>query len=290
MKNTPIFTWVILLAGAMSPAHAERITEVAAGAEYTNNVSNGQFERDIKADSAAWASLSAGQWIEVSGNNSLTATGDLMGRVFNHFDGLNNLSLGLTVADRMKLGLGATAPWVRTYGSVARLQFQNDIRNGWLYFLGLAAGKRVGERWDLQAEYRFDKRTGENTTGVVPGLSGEVFDQTGNSLLLDGRYSLSDTTLISLGYAWRRGDVVATTQRNFTIFRVSTAIAADPVFGDGAYAYKLPATTHSISLGASKEINRHSSLNAGFQRQVTYAAGGNAYYNSVPSVTYLYGY
>jgi hypothetical protein len=288
MKNTPIFTWVILLAGAMSPAHAERITEVAAGAEYTNNVSNGQFERDIKADSAAWASLSAGQWIEVSGITVLPRRRS-DGPRLQPFDGLNNLSLGLTVADRMKLGLGATAPWVRTYGSVARLQFQNDIRNGWLYLLGLSAGKRVGERWDLQAEYRFDKRTGENTTGVVPGLSGEVFDQTGHSVLLDGRYSLSDTTLISLGYAWRRGDVVATTQRNSN-FRVSTAIAADPVFGDGAYAYKLPATTHIISLGASKEINRHSSLNAGFQRQVTYAAGGNAYYNSVPSVTYLYGY
>jgi hypothetical protein len=290
MKNSRTFTWLILLAGAILPAHAERTTEIGAGAEYDNNASNGQLDRDIKGDSAAWASLSAGQSIEVREGNSLTATGDLMGRVFNRFEGLNNLSLGVTVADRMKLGLGATAPWIRTYGSAARLQFRNDIRNGWLYGLGLGAGKRVGERWDLQAEYRFDKRTGENTTGVVPGLSGAVFDQTGHGVLLDGRYSYDDTTVISLGYAWRRGDVVSTTQRNFTIFRASTAIAEDPAFGDGGYAYKLKATTQIISLGASEEIDRHSSLNAGFQRQVTHATGPNAYYNSVPSVTYLYSY
>jgi hypothetical protein len=290
MKNTRTLIWLILLAGAISPAHAERITEIAAGAEYNSNVNNGQFAGDIKDDAAAWASVSAGQAIEVREGNSLIATGDLMSRVFNRFEGLNNLSLGVTVADRMKLGLGATAPWIRTYGSAARLQFQNDIRDGWLYGLGLGAGKRVGERWDLQVEYRFDKRTGENTTAVVPGLSGAVFDQTGHGVLLNGRYSYDDSTLISLGYAWRRGDVVSTTPRNFTVFRASTAIAADPVFGDEGYAYKLKATTHTMSLGASKEINRHSSMNAGFLRQVTYATGGNAYYNSVPSVTYLYSY
>jgi hypothetical protein len=290
MKNMRTFTWLILLAGAISPAYAERTVEIAAGTEHDNNLSNGQLDRDIKGDSAAWASLSAGQAIEASEGNNLTATGDLISRVFNRFEGLNNLSLGASLADRMKLGLGATAPWIRTFGSIARLQFQNDIRNGWLYRWGLGAGKRVGQRWDLQAEYRFDKRTGENTTGVVPRLSGDVFDQTGHGFLLDGRYSYDDTTLISVGYAWRRGDVVSTTQRNRTIFLVSTALAKDPTFGDEGYAYKLRATTQTISLGASKEIDRHSSLNAGFQRQVTHATGGNAYYNSVPSVTYLYSY
>jgi hypothetical protein len=290
MKIMRTITWLILMAGAISPAHAERVTEVAAGAEYDNNVSNGQLDRDIKSDSATWASLSAGQSIELMQGNRLTATGDLAGRIFNRFQALNNISLGVTLADRMKLGLGATAPWIRAYGSAARVQFHDDIRDGWLYRLGLGAGKRLGERWDLQAEYRFDKRTGENTIAVVPGLSGAVFDQTGHSVLLDGRYSYDDSTLISVGYAWRRGDVVATTQRNFTIFRASTAIAADPAFGDEGFAYKLKATAQIISLGASKEINRHSSLNAGFHRQVTYATGGNAYYNSAPSITYLYSY
>ena len=290
MKNMRILTWLILLVGAMSPARAERIIEIGAGVVYDNNVSNGQLERDIKTDSGAWSSISMGQSIEAGEGNSLTTTGDLIGRAFNRFAGLNNLSLGATVADRIKLGLGAAAPWIRAYGSVARVQFQNNIRNGWLYRLGLGVGKRVGERWELQAEYRFDKRTGDNTTGEVPGLSGAVFDQMGHGILFDGRYSYDNTTHIAVGYAWRRGDVVSTTQRNFAIFQASTAIAADPAFGDETYAYKLKATTQIFNLGVSKEINRHASLNVGFQRQITHATGDNAYHNNVASATYLYSY
>jgi hypothetical protein len=290
MKAMRSLLWLLVATGAASMARAEMITEIGAGAFQDNNVSNAQLDRDIKRDSAVWASLSAGRLFDIGEDNSLTVTADLTAHAFNRYAGLSHASFGVSVADRMKLGLGAGAPWIMVSGHAARLQFREDVRDGWLYQAGLAGGKRIGERWEMQAAYRFERRTGEDTESEVPGLSGDVFDATAHNVLLDARYSYDDTLVVGLGYGWRRGDVVSTTQRNFTIFRASSAIADDPAFGDGAYAYRLDATTHSVSVGLSKAIDRHSSLNVGFERRLTYAAGGNDYYDSVPNVTYLYSY
>lgn len=276
------------LAAAPSSARAEGIVDVGAGLVFDNNVSNGQLGLDIKGDTAAWTSLSVGQVIDAGAGNTLSATADLEGRVFDRFGGLNHLSIGATVADRIKLGLGANAPWIRAHASFARLQFQNDIRNGWVYQFGVAAGTRFADRWELQAAYRFDRRTGPNTVPDDPDLSGAVFDQTGNSLLFDGHYAFDGVTRISAGYAWRRGDVVSTTRENVGTIAAATAIAADPVFGVEAYAYKLRATTQMLRIGASRQIDRHSSLSVGVQRQITHASGNNSYFNNVFSLTYLY--
>src|SRR5438128_1633506 len=106
----------------------------------------------------------------------------------------------------------------------------------------------------------------------------------------------SPMTVTSATGSWRATSRVIPTfgprcrRDNDAVLASSAAATDDPVFGDKAYAYKLKATSHILSLGLSKEINRRCSLNVGVQRQLTYAAGGYDYYGSVFNVTYLYGY
>ncbi len=75
----------------------------------------------------------------------------------------------------------------------------------------------------------------------------------------------------------RRGDVVASTPPDLDIFRVSSAIAADPTFGANYFAYRLRGTTDVATLSASWARDDRSTLNLAFADERTNAAGGIAY-------------
>jgi hypothetical protein len=290
MKILAALAIPVLLWGPARSAGAEWIAEAEAGPVYESNLSHGQLERDIKSDAALVLSASAGRHIALGDYSGLSVTGDAKVGAYNRYGGLNHLDLGVGLAFRSKVGLGATAPWWRATGTAARLNYQNDVRDGWLYTVGLGAGKRVGEKWDLRGDYRYDKRTADQSTGAVPGLSGGVFDQKGHSVLVNADYAYSESISVSAGYTRRVGDVVATTQRNFTIFSASMAIAPDPVFGSDTFAYKLRATVHVLFLGVSRALNGRSSLNFGFERQISHGAGNNNYYDNVGRITFAHSF
>ena len=116
---------------------------------------------------------------------------------------------------------------------------------------------------------------------MVPGISGAAFAQRNRVLSVDADYAWSEATTLSAGYARRKGDVTPTTQRNLPIFEASTAIAADPAFGNDWFAYRLPATTHVLSARWSRALGLRASLNFGIERQISYGSGGNDYTNTV---------
>ena len=271
-------------------AAADWIADVDAGVIYDNNLNNAELERDIRSDSALTASLSVGQVLQLDTDHSLAVTADLKSELYKHHSGMNNLTAGATLSLRRKLGLGAAAPWLRVSASGARLQFDESLRDGWLYRAGAAAGKRFAERWDVQVAYGFEKRTADNARPVIAALPGNVFDLRSHSLSLDLRYSASDTILLFAGYSWRNGDVVSTSVPNAKIFRASTALARDPVFPVGNFAYTLDAISHHAVVGVSVALNSHSSVNLSYARQITYGAGDNNYYKSLFAASYSYSF
>src|SRR5580692_1868822 len=105
MRTAPILpmastrsTWWMVRAGVLGisigiagPACADRISDVAAGASYDNNVSNGKFRSDVHGDLALEASTSQGVASQFTDSDSVSATADLRGQGFTRFDGLNNL-------------------------------------------------------------------------------------------------------------------------------------------------------------------------------------------------------
>jgi hypothetical protein len=271
------------------PADAAWIADVEAGVVYEDNVNLAEMERDIRSDTALGASVSAGGLAHVTDSSVVSLTGDVIGAGYTRFGGLSNLYLGVTAAFRTRFGLGATAPWVRVAGSAARLEYREDVRDGWRYRGTAGAGKRFGERWDVRLEYAYDHRTADHEI-AVSRLPGDVFDQTSHTLSARVDYLHSRTLVVFAGYALRLGDVASTTPRNAAIFAASSAVTPDPAFGPEALAYKIDATTHILSVGLSFALGEQASFNLGYERQIGLGDGGIDYHNNVFRASFLYSY
>jgi Outer membrane protein beta-barrel domain len=279
---------VLLTALAMpaAPARADWTAEAEAGAAYESNIGRGQLDSDIRSDTALTLAASAGTFFMPGDRGGLFLSADLSAASNLHYHGLSHLDLGLSAAYKYKFDVGPEAPWLRARGSVTRLNYQNSVRNGWLYAAGVGAGRRIGERWDLRADYGYERRSADENVAVAPEFSGAAFAQRNRVFSANADYSWSEDTAFLFGYTRRQGDVTPTTQRNFTIFSASTAITADPVFGTDWFAYRLTATTHLVFVGVSRALSPRSSLNFGFERQVSHAEGGNDYTNNLSRISF----
>jgi hypothetical protein len=170
------------------------------------------------------------------------------------------------------------------------MDYRSDIRDGWLYAAGLGAGKRISERVELSAEYRYEKRIADNPGAMARGRSTDVFSQQNHTTSVRIDFVPSTPTMLSLGYSRRSGDITSTTLRNNAIFRISSAIATDTVFGADGVAYKMGATTHALSIGASHEVSSHASVNFSIERAASYGEGNINYYGNVIRGTFLYNF
>jgi hypothetical protein len=119
-------------------------------------------------------------------------------------------------------------------------------------------------------------------------VSTDAFSQSGRSFKAGVQYSWNERLSLSLGSLLRHGDVVSTAQPQAGIYANSQAVAPDPTFGPGAYAYRLVGTTFGARLGVEYSLTAHSLIGCGFQRLDTHARGGGNYGNSVPDLTWNY--
>ena len=271
-------------------ARADWTLGAEASLRHDDNVGNAQFDSDIVADTAIGARLSIFQLFPLGESYSVTVGGDLNGESFHRLTGLSNASLEGVFALKKKWGLGAFAPWVRAGVSVARSSYDGSYRNAWIYRPTLASGRRIDERWNLWADYTFERRAAHAQMDLVPGLSGDAYSQTSHSVGVNIEYALNEKFFLALALLGRRGDVVATTAPNPQIFYPSRALADDSAFGPYEYAYRLFGSTYGFRVGINYAPTAHSLLGFEFKRLVTHAEGGNDYTKSVPQITFDYGF
>lgn len=257
---------------------------------HDSNVNNAQSGKDIAGDSALGADISATGFFPLEAGGSLSLSGALQGEAFDTHTGLNNASLGATLALRKKWGLGSYAPWGGASLSSAHLNFTNNTRNGWRNQVAIRGGKRILERWDVRAEYMVERRTADALPPIRPGISGDVFSQDSRALTLNAEYIWSDSLFLAFGFLLRHGDVVATTRKSQKIFSASNAIAADPVFGPNFYAYRITGTSYGLNAGMNIAVTSRNLLHASLARQVTHGEGGNNYAKNVAILSWSYNF
>jgi len=282
------FAALIVLGAMPYPARSDWTLGAAAALRHDNNVGNAQSSSDIVGDSTIDVRLSIFQLFPLGESYSVTVGGDLHGEAFRRLTGLNNASIDGTFALKKKWGLGAFAPWARAGVSVGRSSYDDSYRNAWNYRASFASGRRVDERWNLWAEYAFDRRAASPRMEEVPGVSGDAFSQDSHNVAANLEYSLNENIFLALGLLGRHGDVVSTTGGSAKIYYASRALAEDPAFGPDAYAYKLTGTTYGFRVGVNYAPTPHSLLRLGFERLDTHADGGNSYTKSVPEITWDY--
>jgi hypothetical protein len=276
----------LLLCGLPLIARSEWNVGAAADVRHDDNAGNAASAADIVGDSILGARLSLFQLFPIGGRYSLTLAGGIAGEHYDRLDGLSNASVSAKIAVKRKWGLGAFVPWARIEGSFTRAAFDDAYRNAWIYRGAISTGRRLDERWNLTAEYAFERRACESQPREVPGLSGDAFSQSSHNLAATVEYSWLAGSVLTLGLLLRHGDVVSTTQASLRIFASSRALAEDPAFGSDAYAYRLDGTTVGFKLGISYPPTPHSSIGIDFRRFETHADGGNDYGKSLPEITW----
>jgi hypothetical protein len=261
-----------------------------ARVRYDDNVGDAQSADDIVADTIVSAAASVYQLYPLGDHYSVTVAGDLGGESYHRIDGLSNAYVDGAVSLRRRWGLGAFAPWARLSVQAARTDYRDDYRNGWLTRVSFAAGQRIDDRWDVHAEYAWERRTAATQPQEVAGISGDAFSQSSNNLSTGVEYTWMENTYLTFGLVGRHGDVVSTTLDHYDQLSASRAIAADPAFGPIAYAYKLTATTWGFDAGIKFAPLSHAMLGLEFQRLDAHADGGNDYIKSVLALTWDYSF
>ncbi len=259
-----------------------------AAVRHDSNVGNAQSYSDIDADTVTAVRVSVFELFPLAEGYTVTVGGDLGGEAFHKLDGLNNASLQGVFALRKKWGLGAFAPWARIGASTGRTDYRDGYRNAWIYRATLASGRRIDARWNLWADYAYERRAANSQEEVVPGLSSDAFSQDSHALAVNLEYSLSERCVLTLRVSGRHGDVVSTTEPNAKVYYSSKALAEDPAFGDEHYAYRLVGTTYGFRAGITYAPTVHSLLGFGFAHFETHADGDNRYMKSIPEITWDY--
>lgn len=259
--------------------------DLETGVVYEDNLSLASLGRDIKGDVALATSASVGWAAYLTDRDVVSLTGDFFGDLHEEYDGLDHVSLGMTLAYRRKLGLGPAVPWVRVAASGARLQYREDVRDGWAYRAAAGIGTRLGDRWEVRAEYAFDGRTADHAWPVSSRLPADVFDQQAHTLAVRADLLATPSLVLFGGYRLRLGDVASTTRRNPEIFAASSAVVADPAFGTNTFAM-----THILGAGLSLALGARWSVNVGYEHQIGLGDGGIDYHNNVVRGTVRYSY
>jgi len=284
------FACAACVAWISTSASAEWLLDVNAGALYDDNLNRAYAPADIRADAAVTVSAAGGWYSALSGSDGLTLTGDARSEVYHRFHGLNLLGVGGTALYRHKFGLGSAAPWLLLAASVSHDNYRGNIRDSDYVEIRAELGKRFTETFDAAFGARAERRYAKNDEPVVPGISGKVFDLRGSSIYARAGYAVTDRLLLDVDVSARRGDVVASTRRDFQIFVVSDAIAPDPTFGQDFFAYRLRGTTDAAKLSASWALDDHSSLNFAYADERTDAASGVTYRSHSASVVFAWRY
>jgi hypothetical protein len=283
-----VFAILVILAALPYSARSDWTLGADASVRHDSNVGNAESQSDIAPDSIIGGRLSIFQLFPLGESYSATVGGDLGGESFRRLTGLSNVSVDGIFALRKKWGIGAFAPWARAGISVGRLSYDDSYRDAWDYRATLASGRRLDERWNLWAEYAFERRAARTQEQEVPGLSGDAYSQDSHNLAVNMEYSLSERAFLALGLIGRHGDVVSTASPGPKVFYAAQALAEDPAFGPDFYAYRLTGTTYGFRVGFNYAPTAHSLLGCGFERFDTHADGGNRYTKSVPEITWDY--
>lgn len=283
---------VMLLAARL--AHADWIFDGKLESEYDDNVPRAISGRDVAGDFSVNAEVAPGTYFQLTDRLGFTLAAPLSGSLFADFDGLNNVSAGLSAALRAKLGLGPEALWIRAAAGASWYDFDHALRDSWRYRAALNAGRWIGTRWQLQIGYAFDRRRAtevEDIPFLVTnfGIPGDAFDGDAHTLSLAATYTITPRLAGVLGYARRMGDVTATTRRDFEVFEYSDAIAADPVFGPDRVAYRVDVDTDVYTAGLSYALGQRGSLNLGYEVQHG-TTHDIAYDNHIVRIGLLYSY
>lgn len=280
------------LAAAMLPfcARAEPFYGADVRYAHDDNLTLASTSADRLGDSLLAAGGHAGALAIVADDDIVSLQAGAHATGYARYTLLDAVSLEASASWRRKLGLGLTAPSISLAVSASHDDYRDDIRDSDRVEIALFAATRMSERFDISGGIAHDRRFAAHAAPVVPGLSGAIYDVSGDSVFARAGYALTPQLLLDVALRARRGDVVATTPEGFAIFAASSAIAPDPAFGPDRYGYRVRGTTRSASVAMSYALDDRSAVDLAYTFAWTRAPAGLDYRSSVVSASWVWRY
>jgi len=272
-KTSLSFGIAIVLAFSFSTTqlvHAEWvefINDASIHVTHSDNINTSAFSADSESDTSISPAYTFGRFYQVNDLTRLRLALDLSADYYDEFSKFDSTDIKGSAMLLHKFGVGFKKPWIRGHASIGRKETKIDWRDSDLLEIGLASGRRFGERLSGKLGVKFNKRDGGSGVIAVPGKPSNVADMESTSLSFDLDYLLNERSQISAGFTHRNGDFdSACTVENVAIVLENEnvdAITLDDVFG--GCAYRLDGSSNALKLQYSYALGRHSSLNVGYE-------------------------
>lgn len=227
---------------------------------------------------------SVGRDYHFSGYTRLNISAQFQGSIHHEFSRLNYVNSGIRIVVRHKFGLGSYQPWIKGYVSSAYNFSDSRIRKGVLTHAGIEFGKPLHDRIDMQISYRFDRRDSQDSHSITSqklnaaGFSldkvkpSSVYDTEGHTIALKFNALLTQQLILTLGYAYRDGDIVSTSiPTNAAVYeKIIDAIVNDDALP--GWAYRVNGRTHTYAVDVNYAfMQRDASVNLGYQHSEGHA-------------------
>lgn len=275
----------LLCGGALTviaaSAQAGFVIDGEATAVYDSNVSRAERDRDILQDESLLGSASLSWRTQPGNTTALSLRGFLEGEAYNEITTLGRVTAGGQAVLRWQPVLGFMEP-VYQFSATAQLDDYNvDQRDSLVYTVQAFASQRVNDR--IMASYGVE--------GVLRRSEGTVFDTSNGRAFLSLDFMLSKTWSAYGAYSFLYGDTFSAAQVAFCngvpagdifpLIQASEAIEKDDAFNSkfcGTWvAYRLDATTNSLTLGVNKAFSHSLSADVSVQGVDVHAEGNNNY-------------
>ena len=284
---------------------AEIFTNAELGYSDDDNIARAQLDTDIISDTIIKGLISVSQFSDFDDGLSLTTSGLLEHRDYQDWPGFTHTDFAINFDLRKKIGLGAFAPKIGSTLSLKQQNFDEAVRDQDQIDLRIYWQKRLSESWDVKFDLGYLNTAADQTIaagpsgtdtgpgpGPGPGMNkpGDTFDQEAIYFGAETGVALGEIHFLVFSYQFQSGDVASSARPNNAIVDASQAITPDSAIGDGWFAYKLDANSHSLSVAWDIAISEQGSFTLEYLFQDTNADGSNNYEKNITSVQYFYSF
>lgn len=280
---TSAATLALAVGLASTTAHAELSLTIDAGLRHENNIGLAPLSSD-EVDDLTTKVSAAVSWAFVQSAQAEVAVG--AGIYYDRVSDTSDISrkgFSVNAKYRGQATQELTSVFWILDAEYRTLDYNDsDFRDGDEVKFNAALGKRFNQNFTLQAGYRLEERTSDDSSLEMQPASWNptrVFDLDKDGWFVRGEFDATPDTLIFAEYSRMSGDVAATGRG----FNNGAAFdrAWDYAFGPGYIVWKLDADQDIYEIGVSHQFNEGISAKLATSYMDASGQSGNDYDNQV---------
>lgn len=286
-----LIAFISLSVGFAQAEESPWITELETTLAYDNNISQAERARDIIADQQLLINAGLVNLTRPAFGRSLSYRLGAEFEAWRYVPELNRTSVSISSAYRWQNNFGFSSPFYRLSGKLTLDDYASAGRDSTRADINLTRSRRITDRVT-------------HTLGIELRLrdsDGTVWDTQNQRIFVNRDYLLNDRYAGYGTYSLMAGDTLSSAQNVFCnglpandifeLVQASDAVEPDPAFSEQFcsdwLAYRLPGTTHSLTVGLNRNFGHQMALDFSTTAVYVAAKGDNHYSRWITRLSWL---